>query len=190
MEANILSLLSDSPVTLYSLQKASGLSQTALTMALIGLGGRVAVQDGGLVLAPEPTPVAKVPAGPRGPTAKVQPRLVACQAAFMELCNRPEGVTAKALLEASNGTFLYTDILLVARNLLASGMVGRQPGILSRLSEDCTGSGGSGPRAFVQGASPRGIVFLLVGNTNGQPTSQGANHGSHQLRIHLAHEPR
>ena len=123
MEANVLSLLSDSPVTLYSLQKASGLSQTALTMALIGLGGRVAVQDGGIVLAPEPTPVAKVPAGPRGPTAKVQPRLVACQAAFMELCNRPEGVTAKALLESSNGTFLYTDILLVARNLLASGTI-------------------------------------------------------------------
>jgi hypothetical protein len=33
------------------------------------------------------------------------------------------GVTAKALLEAAGGTFLYTDILLVARNLLAAGTI-------------------------------------------------------------------
>ena len=178
MEANVLSLLSDSPVTLYSLQKASGLSQTALTMALIGLGGRVAVQDGGLVLAPEPTPVAKVPAGPRGPTAKVQPRL-----------QRPSWNPATAPSSTLTFSWLH-GISWPPEPSRRAGMVGRQPGILSRLSEDCTGSGGFGPRAFVQGASPRGIVFLLVGNTNGQPTSQGANHGSHQLRIHLAHEPR
>jgi len=124
MEATaLLSLLSSSPVTLYSLQKASGLSQTALTMALIGLGGKVAIQDGGLVLAPEPTPVAKVPTGPRGPTAKVAPRLEACQALLLSMAGGESGVTAKALLEASNGTFLYTDILLVARNLLAAGTI-------------------------------------------------------------------
>jgi len=49
--------------------------------------------------------------------------LEACQAAFLELCNRPEGVTAKELLTAGNGAFLYTDILLVARNLTESGTI-------------------------------------------------------------------
>ena len=34
-----------------------------------------------------------------------------------------EGVTAKALLEASGGAFVYTDILLVAKELLASGAI-------------------------------------------------------------------
>ena len=123
MEANVLSLLSDSPVTLYSLQKASGLSQTALTMALIGLGGRVAVQDGGLVLAPEPTPVAKVPAGPRGPTAKVQPRLEACREALLAKAGMDGGVNAKDLLEDAGDRFLYTDILLVARSLIEAGLI-------------------------------------------------------------------
>jgi hypothetical protein len=33
------------------------------------------------------------------------------------------GVTAKALLEASGGSFVYTDILLVAKELLASGAI-------------------------------------------------------------------
>jgi hypothetical protein len=35
----------------------------------------------------------------------------------------PEGVTAKALLEASGGAYVYTDILLVAKELLASGAI-------------------------------------------------------------------
>jgi hypothetical protein len=34
-----------------------------------------------------------------------------------------EGVTAKALLEASGGAFVYTDILLVARNLIEAGVI-------------------------------------------------------------------
>jgi hypothetical protein len=34
-----------------------------------------------------------------------------------------EGVTAKALLEAGGGAFVYTDILLVAKELLASGAI-------------------------------------------------------------------
>ena len=126
MNTDLLALLSSStPVTLYALQKASGLSQTALTMALVSLGGKVAIQDGGLVLAPEPTtvPKEKTSGGPRGPTAKVQPRLEACRTTLLAMVGGPEGVTAKALLEASNGTFIYTDILLVAKELLASGAI-------------------------------------------------------------------
>ena len=80
------------------------------------LSGNLKAKDGVLV------PVEKA-GGPRGPTAKVQPRLEACQAMFLELCNRPEGVTAKELLEAGGGAFVYTDILLVARNLIADGSI-------------------------------------------------------------------
>ena len=123
MDTNILSLLSSTPVTFNALQKASGLSATNLALGLVNLGGKVAVQDGGLVLAPEPVLVAKVPAGPRGPTAKVQPRLEACRSLLLSMAGGESGVTAKALLEASGGSFLYTDILLVAKELLASGAI-------------------------------------------------------------------
>ena len=85
-----------------------------LKATLIGvLAGDLKVKDGALVVPETP--------GPRGPTAKVQPRLAACNAAFLEMAG--EGVTAKALLEASGGAFLYTDILLVARNLIEAGTI-------------------------------------------------------------------
>ena len=79
------------------------------------LSGELKVKDGVLV--------APLPTGPRGPTAKVQPRLEACQALMVQMAGRPEGVTAKELLDGSNGSFLYTDILLVARNLMEAGMI-------------------------------------------------------------------
>jgi hypothetical protein len=120
---DITSLLSSTPVTFNGLQKASGLSATGLALALVELGGKVAVQDGGLVLAPEPVQAAKVPAGPRGPTAKVAPRLEACRTALLTMAGGAEGVTAKALLEAGGGAFVYTDILLVAREELAKGTI-------------------------------------------------------------------
>jgi len=77
------------------------------------LAGDLRVKDGVLV---EP-----VAAGPRGPTAKVAPRLEACQALMVQMAS--SGVTAKALLEAGNGAFVYTDILLVARNLIEAGVI-------------------------------------------------------------------
>jgi len=123
MDTNILSLLSSTPVTFNALQKASGLSATGLALGLVDLGGKVAVQDGGLVLAPEPEVQAKGQTGPRGPTAKVQPRLEACRSLLLSMAGGESGVTAKALLEASGGSFLYTDILLVAKELLASGAI-------------------------------------------------------------------
>jgi hypothetical protein len=89
--------------------------ETLKATLLSVLTGDLKVKEGVLV-APTPT-------GPRGPTAKVQPRLEACNALLTTMAGRPEGVTAKELLEASNGTFLYTDILLVARNLMESGVI-------------------------------------------------------------------
>jgi len=81
------------------------------------ISGDLVAKDGTLVA---PT---KATTGPRGPTAKVAPRLEACQALMVTLAGRPEGVTAKELLDGSNGTFLYTDILLVARNLTEAGTI-------------------------------------------------------------------
>jgi hypothetical protein len=121
---DILTHLNDTtPVSFNALGKVTGLSQTALAMALVGLGGQVAVKDGGIILAPIQPPATKASTGPRGPTAKVAPRLEACRAKFLEMAGGEGGVTAKALLEASNGTFIYTDILLVAKELLASGAI-------------------------------------------------------------------
>ena len=129
METSIPATLIDhlnyeTPVTVNALAKLAGLSQTALTLQLVELGGRVGVKDGGLVRLPEPEPVtekAKV-VGPRGPTAKVAPRLEACRDTLMALI---EGgpVTAIDLLKASEDRFIYTDILLVARTLLSEGSI-------------------------------------------------------------------
>jgi len=120
---DITTLLSSTPVTFNALQKASGLSATGLALALVELGGKVAVQDGGLVLAPEPVKAAKVPAGPRGPTTKVAPRLEACRSDLLRMAGEAGGVTAKALLDQAGDRFVYTDILLVAREELAKGTI-------------------------------------------------------------------
>ena len=90
----------------------------ALQAALTGLlSGDLKVKDGAIVA------YEKAPTGPRGPTAKVAPRLEACQALMVQMAGEAGGVTAKALLEAGSGTFLYTDILLVARNLIEAGTI-------------------------------------------------------------------
>jgi hypothetical protein len=96
----------------------STLTLEALQTTLTGLlEGTLKVKDGTIV------PFEKVPTGPRGPTAKVLPRQAACKALLLTMAGGPEGVTAKALLEASNGDFVYTDILLVAKELMASGAI-------------------------------------------------------------------
>ena len=78
------------------------------------LSGELKVKDGALVASEKST-------GPRGPTAKVAPRLEACKAKFLEMAQ--SGVSAKELLEAGGGEYVYTDILLVARNLTEAGLI-------------------------------------------------------------------
>ena len=114
----------ETPVTVNALAKLTGLSQTALTLKLVELGGRVGVKEGGLVRLPDPEPVSatKAPVGPRGPTAKVAPRLEACRESLMALIEAGP-VTAIDLLKVSEDRFIYTDILLVARNLIADGTI-------------------------------------------------------------------
>ena len=115
----------ETPITVNALAKVTGLSQTALTIALVALGGRVGVKDGGLIRLPEPEivePPARGGTGPRGPTAKVLPRLQACGESLMSLIEAGP-VTAIDLLKVADGRFLYTDILLVARSLIADGTI-------------------------------------------------------------------
>jgi hypothetical protein len=107
MEANVLNAETLLALPLEALQA------TLLSV----LTGDLKAKDGSLV------PVEKAATGPRGPTAKVAPRLEACQALLVQMAGQDGGVTAKALLEAGGGAFLYTDILLVARNLLAEGTI-------------------------------------------------------------------
>ena len=103
------------PITLSTVNT---LPLEALQATLLGLlDGSLKVKDG-MVVAFE-----KAQTGPRGPTAKVQPRLEACRAMFLELAGRPEGITAKELLTAGGQAFVYTDILLVARNLMEAGTI-------------------------------------------------------------------
>jgi hypothetical protein len=92
------------------------MSLEALQATLLSvLSGDLKAKDGVLV------PTEKAPTGPRGPTAKVLPRQEACRSLLLQMAT--SGVTAKALLEASNGAFVYTDILLVARNLMEAGLI-------------------------------------------------------------------
>ncbi len=101
-----------------TLSTVNTLTLEALQATLTGLlAGELKVKDGAIVA------FEKAQTGPRGPTAKVQPRLEACQALLVQMAGVEGGVTAKALLEAGNGAFVYTDILLVARNLLEAGTI-------------------------------------------------------------------
>ena len=122
MESILSALSLTVPVTVNALQKVTGLGATALTMALVGLGGQVVAIPEGLLLAPNGVEAAKV-GGPRGPTAKVQPRLEACREAILALAGAEGGVNAKDLLGVAEGRFVYTDILLVARSLIEAGLI-------------------------------------------------------------------
>lgn len=123
MESILNALNENDPVSVNALQKVTGMSATALALALVGLGGRVAIKDGGIILAPVLEATTKATTGPRGPTVKVLPRLKACRSKFLEAAARPEGVTAKELLAESGETYVYTDILLVARHLTEGGLI-------------------------------------------------------------------
>jgi len=110
------------PVSFTALQKATGLSATKLTMALVEAGGTVAVLDGGFVLCNAAPVKAPRKTGPRGPIARTQPRQEAARLVLAAaLANGP--TTAKFVMEACNGAFKYTDLLLVAREFVANGAI-------------------------------------------------------------------
>jgi hypothetical protein len=112
----------ETPITVNALMKASGLSQTALVLEVAKLGGRVGVKDGGLIRLPEPVLEEKAPVGPRGPTAKTLPRQAACRETIMALIEAGP-VTAVDLLKVAEDRYVYSDILLVARNMITEGVI-------------------------------------------------------------------
>jgi hypothetical protein len=120
----VLHLSETTPITLNALQKATGLSQTALTLELVELGGRVLVQDGGIVLAAPVVKPVKVRKsnGPRGQMAKVVARLDAARTVLLgQVAAGP--TTVNAVLTAVGDAAKYGDILFVAREEMAKGTV-------------------------------------------------------------------
>jgi hypothetical protein len=61
--------------------------------------------------------------GPRGPTAKVAPRLAACRAQILSMVNEGLTVSATDLLDVSEKRYVYTDIGVVVDELLAEGVI-------------------------------------------------------------------
>lgn len=60
---------------------------------------------------------------PRGPTKKVAPRLEACRETLLAMAAGEGGVNALGLLAVAEDRFVYTDILLVAKQELAKGTI-------------------------------------------------------------------
>ena len=61
--------------------------------------------------------------GPRGPTAKVQPRLVACRDQILALTGQGLAVSATDLLDIAEKRYVYTDIGVCVEQLLAEGLI-------------------------------------------------------------------
>jgi len=118
---NLISHISSTPITLYALGKVSGLSQTALTMALIELGGRVTVKDGGVVLVPEVTkPIKEVK--PRGQMARVVGRLEIAREALLALVKVGPTTVGQVVAQVGDRA-KYGDILWVARQEMDKGTI-------------------------------------------------------------------
>jgi hypothetical protein len=120
----VLHLSETTPITINALQKATGLSQTALTLELVELGGRVLVQDGGVVLAPPVVKPVKVRknSGPRGQMAKVVARLDAARSVLLSLVAAGP-TTVNAVLIGVGDAAKYGDILFVAREEMSKGTI-------------------------------------------------------------------
>lgn len=125
MDNNIIANLNDStPVTLYTLGKATGLGATALTLELIDLArsGKVAVKDGGVVLAQAPVVVEVEAANGTKRTGKVATRLALARSTI--LSQAVNGATMKSLCAELEGSGVkYSDILLEARTLELQGIL-------------------------------------------------------------------
>lgn len=122
---NVILHLNDStPITINALQKATGLSQTALTLELVELGGKVKVQDGGIILAPVEVKAVKErkPRGPRGQMARVVSRLTAARESLMALVAAGPTTVQEVLAHVGDGA-KYGDILFVARQEMEKGTI-------------------------------------------------------------------
>jgi biotin operon repressor len=118
---DILSHLSSTPTTLYALGKALGISQTALTMQLVAVGGKIEVKDGGLILAaPAVKPVKEVK--PRGQMARVVGRLEIAREALLALVKVGPTTVGQVVAQVGDKA-KYGDILWVARQEMDKGTI-------------------------------------------------------------------
>lgn len=122
IKMDILSHLNAStPTTLYALGKALGISQTALTMQLVEVGGKIEVKDGGIILA---APVVKPvkPVKPRGQMARVVGRLEVAREALLALVKVGPTTVGQVVAQVGDAA-KYGDILWVARQEMDKGTI-------------------------------------------------------------------
>lgn len=122
IKMDILSHLNAStPTTLYALGKAMGISQTALTMQLVEVGGKIEVKDGGIILAaPVVKPVKEVK--PRGQMARVVGRLEVAREALLALVKVGPTTVGQVVAQVGDAA-KYGDILWVARQEMDKGTI-------------------------------------------------------------------
>lgn len=122
IKMDILSHLNAStPTTLYALGKALGISQTALTMQLVEVGGKIEVKDGGIILAaPVVKPVKEVK--PRGQMARVVGRLEVAREALLALVKVGPTTVGQVVAQVGDAA-KYGDILWVARQEMDKGTI-------------------------------------------------------------------
>ena len=61
--------------------------------------------------------------GPRGPTAKVTPRLEACRTQLLSMINEGQTVSATDLLDVAEKRYVYTDVGVIVEELLTEGLI-------------------------------------------------------------------
>ena len=127
--SNIIEHLNgETAVTLNALMKATGLTQTGLTLALVGLGGQVTVRDGGIVLAPPPAPAAPLLVGQVGrrPKAEREAEIAACRELILDTIRNAGSAAAPILHKACGFAVDYRNIHRAAVELLEEELIAEE----------------------------------------------------------------
>ena len=125
-------LNAQTPVTVNALMKLSGLTQTAVTLELVKLGGTVAVLDGGIILAPPITAADQggFGRGPllvgqvgRRPKAERMGELAVCRELILDTIRNVGSASAPQLHRDCGFTVDYRNIGRAAAALIADGII-------------------------------------------------------------------
>ena len=127
-------LNAQTPVTVNALMKLSGLTQTAVTLELVKLGGQVAVLDGGIILAPAPAPAAADPTpsgrGPlivgqvgRRPKVERMGELAVCRELILDTIRNVGSASTPQLHRDCGYSVDYRNIGRAAAALIADGII-------------------------------------------------------------------
>lgn len=123
-------LNAQTPVTVNALMKLSGLTQTAVTLELVKLGGQVAVLDGGIILAPAPAPAAAPSDRPlivgqvgRRPKVERMGELAVCRELILDTIRNVGSASAPQLHRDCGYSVDYRNIGRAAAALIADGII-------------------------------------------------------------------